>query len=47
MVEFTLSRDMEQTRSNIRMLNFRKVSFQLFSKPPWETVFKDKGVEQS
>jgi len=37
MVEFILLRDMGQTKSKIRMLNFRKVKFQLFRELSWST----------
>jgi len=44
MVEYTVLGDMGQTKSIIRMLNFRKAKFQLFrklvNKMPWETVLK-------
>ena len=51
MVEYTVLGDMGQTKSKIRMLNFRKAKFQLFrelvSKTPWEIVLMGKGAEQS
>ena len=43
-------RDIRQTESENRMLNFRKAKFQLFkelvNKTPWETVLKDHEMEQ-
>jgi len=49
--DFKLLRVMIQTESKIRMLNFRISKFQLFkglvNKTPWETVLREKGVEQS
>ncbi|KAK4821003.1 hypothetical protein QYF61_010734 [Mycteria americana] len=51
LVEFTVLRDMGQVRSTVRTLNFRKANFQLFkelvSRTPWETVFRDRGAQQS
>ncbi|KAK4810861.1 hypothetical protein QYF61_008833 [Mycteria americana] len=51
LVEFAVLRDMGQAKSIVRTLNFRKANFQLFKElvngTPWETVLRDKGVEQS
>lgn len=50
-VEFILLRNMEQTKSKIRRLNFKKDKFQLFrelvNKTSWESVLKVMGTEQS
>ncbi|KFQ62398.1 hypothetical protein N334_02973, partial [Pelecanus crispus] len=44
-------RDMGKVRSTVRTLNFRKANFQLFKelvrRTPWETVLRDRGMEQS
>ncbi|KFQ63779.1 hypothetical protein N334_06073, partial [Pelecanus crispus] len=44
-------RDMGKARSIVRTLNFRKAKFQLFEellrRTPWETVLRDRGMEQS
>lgn len=44
-------RDIRQTKSKIKKLNFRKAKFQLFrellNKTPWESALKDKGAQQS
>lgn len=49
MVEFRLLRDIRQTKSKIRKLNFRKANFQLFrelvNRTLQESVFKNMGVE--
>ena len=51
MLEFVLWRDMRQTKSEIRKLNFRKEKIQLLrelvNKILWKTVLTGKGVEQS
>ena len=51
MVKFTLLRDIVQTRSKTRKLNFRKAKLQPCSEflndPHWESVLEDKGAEQS
>jgi len=51
LVEFTVLRDMEKSRSIVRTLNFRKANIQLFkelvSRTPWEIVLRDRGAEQS
>ena len=51
MVELMLQRDMRQTKSKIRMVNFKKAKFQLFgefiNRTPWETVLMGKDAEQS
>jgi len=51
LVEFTDLRDMGQTKSKVRTLNFRKAKFHLFkelvNKTPWETALRDKGTEKS
>lgn len=51
LVEFMISRNMGLTTSKVRTLKFRKTSFHLFTELmneiPWETVFRDKGPEQS
>jgi len=42
---------MRKARNVVRTLNLRKEKFQLFkklvSRTPWETVLRDRGVEQS
>ncbi|KFQ78147.1 hypothetical protein N335_09061, partial [Phaethon lepturus] len=44
-------RDLDQVKSKVRTLNFRKAKFQLFrelvNRTPWETVLTDKGAEQN
>ncbi|KFQ61370.1 hypothetical protein N334_04214, partial [Pelecanus crispus] len=44
-------RDMGKVRSTVRTLSFRKAKFQLFKelvrRNPWETVLRDRGMEQS
>ncbi|KFQ59414.1 hypothetical protein N334_04442, partial [Pelecanus crispus] len=44
-------RDMGKARSTVRTLSFRKANFQLFKellrRTAWETVLRDKGMEQS
>jgi len=51
LVEFTVLRDMQKSRSVVRTLNFRKANFQLFkklvSRTPWETVLRNRGPKQS
>ena len=51
LVEFTILRDMGQVKSRARTLDFRRANFQLFKElvdePPWETVLRDKGAEQT
>ena len=46
-LEFMLWRDMGKAKSKIRMLNFRKVNFQLFrelvNKTLWKTVLIEQG----
>ena len=43
-------RDVEQTKSKTRVLNFKEANFQLFreliKKTPWETVLMGKGMQQ-
>ena len=50
-VELMLLRDIMQTKNKIQTLNFRKANFLLLkglvNKTSWETVLKDKAVEQS
>ena len=49
-MEFTILRDMGQVKSRVRMLNFRRVNFQLFKElvdgTPWKTASTVKGAEQ-
>ncbi|KFQ75511.1 hypothetical protein N337_12410, partial [Phoenicopterus ruber ruber] len=44
-------RDIDQVKTNVRTLNFRKANFQLFkelvSRTPWETALRDKVAGQS
>jgi len=51
LVDFTVLRDIGQTKTKIRPLSFRKADFQLFkelvNRTPWETALSDKGAEQS
>ena len=51
LVDFIVLRDMGQTKSKVRTLNFKKYNFQLFKelvyRTPWETALRDKETEQS
>jgi len=51
LVEVAVLRDVGQTKSKVRTLNFRKKKFQLFKKlvnrTSWETAFGDKRAGQS
>jgi len=50
LVDFAVLRSMDQVKSKVRTLNFRKATFQLSKKlvnrTPWETALRDRGAEQ-
>jgi len=49
LVEFTVLREKGHMKTKVRILNFRKASFQLFKElvnsTPWETALRDRGTE--
>ena len=51
LLKIVISKNMGLVKSIVRSLNFRSPNFGLFKKLldkiPWETVLRDKGMEQS
>lgn len=51
LVQFMITRNVDVAKSRVSTLNLKRLNFRLFKKLleviSWETVLRDKGIEQS